>query len=111
MKKILLVLSLISCSAFADLSVKDFHNKGQSESTNTYLKGLVDGLNIANVTMEGEETSPLFCYPPFLKLSINDYKKIIDLGIAEADAKSMSQINVDSILLNKLIELYPCGYN
>jgi hypothetical protein len=111
MKKILLALSLISCSAFADLSVKDFHNKGQSKSTNTYLKGLVDGLNIANATMESEKTPPLFCYPPFLKLSMHDYKKIIDLGIEEADVKSISQINVDSILLNKLIELYPCGFN
>jgi hypothetical protein len=111
MKKIFLVLSLISCSAFADLSVKDFHNKEQSKSTNTYLKGLVDGLNIANATMESEETPPLFCHPPFLKLSVQDYKKIIDLGIGEANIKSTSQINIDSILINKLIELYPCGYN
>jgi len=111
MKKILLALALISCNAFADLSVKDFHNKGQSESTKTYLKGLADGLNVANATMASEETPPLFCYPPFLKLSMHDYKKIIDLGIREADVKSISRVNVDSILLNKLIELYPCGYN
>jgi len=111
MKKILLVLSLISCNAFADLSVADFQNKGKSESTNVYLKGLVDGLNIANSTMANEETPPLFCYPPFLKLSIGDYKKIINLGIGEAGGMAIRQINVDSILLNKLIELYPCGYN
>ena len=67
MKKILLALALISCNAFADLSVKDFHKKGQSESTKTYLKGLVDGLNVANATMASEETPPFILLPTFFE--------------------------------------------
>jgi hypothetical protein len=51
--------------------------------------------------------------PPFLKLTVADYKEIIALGIKDIPANKLNReaMDIDGVMLKKLIQLYPCGYN
>jgi hypothetical protein len=79
----------------------------------TYILGVAGGLNAANSTLVIGKSTPLFCLPPFLKLTTANYKEIIALGINDLGSNKLDKqsMDIDSILLKKLIELYPCGYN
>jgi hypothetical protein len=106
-------LLLLSQNAFASLSIAEFEEKNKSQSTDTYILGLASGLNNANSTLVQNKTPPLFCLPPFLKLTVVDYKEIIALGIKDIPANKLNRgaMDIDGILVKKLAQLYPCGYN
>jgi hypothetical protein len=74
---------------------------------------MAGGINAANSALVMSKNNPLFCLPPFLKLSTVNYKEIINLGIADLGSNKLDRqsLDIDSILLKKMIELYPCGYN
>jgi hypothetical protein len=112
MKKIFIILlgAFLSFNAFADLSIAEFENKSKAQSTNTYLLGLSNGLNTANTALIANNQPPLYCFPPYLNLTISNYREIITLGIQEL-ATSPVKPSVDEILLKRLSKLYPCGYN
>jgi hypothetical protein len=107
------VLFLLSQNAFASLSIAEFEEKNKSQSTDTYILGFANGLSNANNALIQNKTPPLFCLPPFLKLTVVDYKEIIALGIKDipANRPNREAMDIDGIMLKKLIQLYPCGYN
>ena len=104
---------LLSQSAFANLSIAEFEDKNKLQITDTYIVGFANGLSAANNALIQNKTPPLFCLPPFLKLTVVDYKEIIALGIKDipANRPNREAMDIDGILLKKLIQLYPCGYN
>ena len=106
-------LFLLSQSAFASLSIAEFEDKNKSQSTDTYIVGVGNGLSAANNALIQNKTPPLFCLPAFLKLTVVDYKEIIALGIKDISAgrPNREAMGIDGILLKKLTQLYPCGYN
>lgn len=108
---LLLVGTLVSLHASADLSIADFENKSKTHSTNTYLLGLSSGLNTVNNKLSAIQQVPLYCYPPYLKLTINDYREMIVLGVKDLAPNSPIKPSIDDVLLKQLIKLYPCGYN
>ena len=103
--------ALTSLHAYAGLSVAEFENKSKTLSTNTYLLGLSSGLNTSNKQLSTINQVPLFCYPPYLNLTINDYREMIVLGIKDIPPNSPTKPTIDEVLLKQLIKLYPCGYN
>ncbi len=106
-------LLLLSQNAFASLSIAEFEEKNKSKSTDTYILGLASGLSTVNNALVQNKTPPLFCLPPFLKLTVVDYKEIVALGIKDIPANKLNRAatDIDGIMLRKLIQLYPCGYN
>ena len=106
-------LLLLSQNAFASLSIAEYEEKSKSQSTDTYILGFASGLSTANNALIQNKTPPLFCLPPFLKLTVVDYKEIIALGIKDIPANKLNReaMDIDGIMLKKLIQLYPCGYN
>lgn len=106
-------LLLLSQNAFASLSISEFEEKNKSQSTDTYILGFASGLSAANNALVQNKIPPLFCLPPFLKLTAADYKEIIALGIKDlpANRPNREATDIDGIMLKKLIQLYPCGYN
>ena len=106
-------LLLLSQNAFASLSIAEFEDKNKFQNTDTYILGFAGGLSAANNALVQNKTPPLFCLPPFLKLTIVDYKEIIALGIKDIPANKLNReaMDIDGIMLRKLIQLYPCGYN
>jgi hypothetical protein len=106
-------LLLLSQSAFASLTIAEFEEKNKSQSTDMYIHGFASGLSTANNALIQNKKPPLFCLPPFLKLTVVDYKEITVLGIKDIPANKLNReaIDIDGIMLKKLIQLYPCGYN
>ena len=78
-----------------------------------YILGLASGLSTANNALIQNKTPPIFCLPPFLKLTAVDYQEIIALGKKDMPATRLNReaMGIDGIMLKKLIQLYPCGYN
>jgi hypothetical protein len=107
------VLFLLSQNAFASLSISDFEEKNKSQIMDVYIVGLASGLSTANHALVQNKIPSLFCLPPFLKLTVVDYKEIIALGIKDIPANKPNRdaMDIDGIMLKKLIQLYPCGYN
>ncbi len=95
------------------MSIAEFEEKNKSQSADTYILGFASGLSTANNALVQNKTSPLFCLPPFLKLTVADYKEIIALGIKDIPVGRLNReaMDIDGILFKKLAQLYPCGYN
>ena len=108
-----LLMLMVSQSAYSNMTVSSFEAKSKTQAVDTYVLGLAGGLNAANSALVANESTPLFCLPPFLKLTTANYKEIIALGIKDTSSNRLEKqsLDIDPILLKKLIELYPCGYN
>ena len=108
-----LLMSAVSQTAFCGMTVADFQAKSKTQAVEAYVLGVAGGVNAANSALVMSKSTPLFCLPPFLKLSTANYKEIITLGINDLGGSKLDRqsIDIDSILLKKMIELYPCGYN
>ena len=108
-----LLMLTISQKAFCGMTVADFQAKSKTQAVEAYVLGVAGGLNAANSALAMSKSAPLFCLPPFLKLSTANYKEIIALGINDLGSNKLDRqsMDIDQILLKKMIELYPCGYN
>ena len=108
-----LLMLLSSQAAFSSMTISSFETKSKTQAVDNYVQGLASGLNAANKALVAKESTPFFCLPPFLNLKTANYKEIISLGIKDAptDKLERQSLDIDPILLKKLIELYPCGYN
>jgi len=108
-----LIMLTVSQTAFSGMTVADFQAKSKTQAVEVYVLGLAGGVNAANSALVMSKSTPLFCLPPFLKLSTANYKEIITLGINDLGGSKLDRqsIDIDSIFLKKMIELYPCGYN
>jgi hypothetical protein len=108
-----LLMLAASQAAFCGMTVADFQAKSKTQAVEAYVLGVAGGLNAANSALVMSKSTPLFCLPPFLKLTTSNYKEIITLGINDLGNNKLDRqsTDIDSILLKKMIELYPCGYN
>ena len=108
-----LLMSAASQTAFCGMTVADFQAKSKTQAVEAYVLGVAGGLNAANSALVMGKGTPLFCLPPFLKLTTANYKEIIALGINDLGGNKLDKqsMDIDSILLKKMIALYPCGYN
>jgi hypothetical protein len=108
-----LLMLTISQKAFCGMTVADFQAKSKTQAVEAYVLGVAGGLNAANSALAMSKSAPLFCLPPFLKLSTANYKEIIALGINDLGSNKLDRqsMDIDLILLKKMTELYPCGFN
>ena len=108
-----LLMLIASQSAYSNMTVSSFEAKSKTQAVDSYVLGLASGLNAANSALVANKSTPLYCLPPFLKLTTANYKEIIALGIKDATTNKPERqsLDIEPILLKKLIELYPCGYN
>lgn len=112
MNKINMILlgALLSLNAWADLSIADFEKNSKPQSVNAYILGLSSGLNSANTALAANNQPPLYCFPPYLNLTLHNIREIISAGTKEY-SDVLVKPSVDEILLKKLSTLYPCGYD
>ena len=108
-----LLMLIASQSAYSNMTVSSFEAKSKTQAVDSYVLGFASGLNAANSALVANKSTPLYCLPPFLKLTTANYKEIIALGIKDTSSNRLEKqsLDIDPILLKKLIELYPCGYN
>jgi hypothetical protein len=79
MKKTIFTILLLFTyvNSYASLKVKVYENTQSVEMKNIYILGLVGGFLTANANLELRKQNPLFCMPPKLILSVEDYKNYV----------------------------------
>ena len=118
MRKYLIVLALCTWSASAasnapdDLvTAKEMLANPLDEHNRTYLRGVWDGLQSANVSLEENHQKRLFCQPPKLGIPLDQVISILRRYIGDdhrPTTVALADLPVDSILLSALQDIFPC---
>jgi hypothetical protein len=113
MKKItlfLIMLVFLSCtSAYADrATLKEYKQLKKEQSMVIYVKGMGDGLSLANVALKLKGQSPLYCPPPKLPVSADGYVTILDGYLEKNQHMNKEDILIGVLLLRALEYTFPC---
>ena len=112
-----LALCISSVSAASDrpldnsVSAKEMLADIQNEHNRTYLRGVWDGFQSANVSLEENHQRPLFCQPPKLEIPLDQVIDILKRYIGDDHRLSTEAIRgfpVDGVLLTALQDVFPC---
>lgn len=115
----LLLLATTGLPLRAEMTVKEYReaitsrNQSIVNLVKTYLEGLGEGMSWINTLELRKRSSPAYCEPDKLALTIQNYMQILDMEIA-ASAAAMSKTQLDStpipiLLLEGLKETFPCS--
>jgi hypothetical protein len=86
----------------------------QNEHNRTYLQGVWGGLQLANVSLEENHQTPLFCQPPKLEIPLDQVISILKRYIGNdhsMSAEAISDLPVEFVLLDALQDVFPCHLN
>lgn len=108
MKKILLCLSLISLNAFAGMTVQEYQNFKDKDALSWYIVGLGNGFAFSNTKLESLKQKRLYCLPNNYKISTSELQGLLSESITEFDSKEVLNLQIEPMLLRKLIDTYPC---
>lgn len=118
----LIVVAALLASSSARLQALDVktyrESVGQNGDTKSavaemiYITGVGEGFTWANAQLGALGREKLYCAPATAGLSLANYKDILDRQIAEETKrrteKALDQLNIESLLLQGLIEAFPC---
>ena len=112
-------LLALSSAPLQALDVKTYRESvGQDDAKRAvaemiYITGVGEGLTWANVQLNALGRERLYCAPAKPGLSLANYKDILDRHIAEEAKRrteeELDQLNIESLLLQGLIEAFPCA--
>lgn len=111
MKTVLaIVLLAFAATASADLPYGGFQAmlKDNQESTNVFLMGLGDGINVINAQLVADGDRPFFCPPRGTRFDPDDYKDILGRYERQVARKSLEEYPVSMMLLHALMVQFPC---
>lgn len=108
MKKLLLVLIVISTNVFAGMNVTQYQQIKSTEDIGWYLVGLGNGFDFSNTELHSRNEKELYCLPPKSKLSEREVRGLIDSWISEQNISDILLIEIEPVLLGQLIKKYPC---
>ena len=113
----LLMLCISTASAATDkpldnaVSAKEMLADIQNEHNRTYLRGVWDALQLANVSLEQNHQRPLFCQPPKLEIPLDQVINILKRYIGDdhrPSTEAIKNLTVDFVLLDALQDVFPC---
>ena len=97
------------------VSARDMLADIQNEHNRTYLRGVWDALQLANVSLEQNHQRPLFCQPPKLEIPLDQVINILKRYIGDDHGPLHSPFvearldtPVDGVLLDALQDVFPC---
>src|SRR5258708_21559043 len=120
----LMVVDTLLALSSAPLQALDVRTYGESVGQNgddtkravaemLYITGVGEGLTWANAQLSALGRERLYCAPAKPGLSLANYKDILDRQIAEQAKRrteeELDQVNIESLLLQGLIEAFPCA--
>jgi hypothetical protein len=117
MKKIALALYvslfifLLSMTASAEFSVKEYKQLKENDVMKTYIEGLGRGFVWANVVMKKETNKSLFCSPEKLALGKDNFIRILDDEIKRQEIDGFiktQEASIEMVLLFGLKNTFPC---
>ena len=77
-----------------------------------YVRGVYNGLTLANEMLERQKQAKLFCLPETVKLEDSNLYRFVDGGYKEDVARGMvgEKIDVETEMLLALEATYPCKH-
>lgn len=105
----LIVCTIHSSHLFA-VEVGTFDQFRENDTFMTYLDGVGKGWLWANAKLDSKKQPLLFCVPPTLSLTADNYIHLIDAKIKAARAQGglNEKAPIELILLAALEEAFPC---
>lgn len=91
-----------------DMSMSDYIEARNSPATKAYVTGLGEGLDFASHQAESLHGAPLFCAPPRLKLTTQNFIDIIEAERIVNPGKSSGPWPLVGVLLRGLVRTFPC---
>jgi hypothetical protein len=108
MKKILLILLVLTTNVFAGMNVTQYQQMKPTVDIGWYLVGLGNGFDFSNTELQSRKEKELYCLPPKSKLSEREIQGLIDSWISEQNISDVLLIEIEPVLLGQLIKKYPC---
>lgn len=94
-------------------SIQDGDDIKRAVSEMIYITGVGEGFTSANAQLSALGREKLYCAPGSQGLALANYRDILDRQIAEEakrrTADELNQLNIESLLLQGLIEAFPCA--
>ncbi len=107
-KKLLLVLLILPHVSYAGMKVSVYEKEKKTDSFKIYMSGVTNGFAFANTELEANKQKALYCPPINELIKVETYIKLLDEKIKTFPKDRYQILEIEPILLAKLIEVYPC---
>lgn len=99
---------LFASKAFAGMKVSSYEKEKNTESFKIYLTGVVNGFAFSNTELEDRKQKPLYCPPRNQLIKVDTYIKFLNEKVSQYPRDRFDKLEIEPMLLAKLIEVYPC---
>lgn len=104
------MLAMTSTFAFGGMKVSDYQLEKNTPQIEIYLKGVVNGFAFSNTELTDRKENALYCPPKDQVIEIETYIQLLDEKIRTYPKEVVGNLEIEPLLLNKLIETYPCKW-
>lgn len=104
------MLAMTSTFAFGGMKVSDYQLEKNTPQIEIYLKGVVNGFAFSNTELTDRNENALYCPPKDQVIEIETYIQLLDEKIRTYPKEVVGNLEIEPLLLNKLIETYPCKW-
>ncbi len=108
LKKLLMTIAIVPISVHAGMTVSVYEQEKNTEEIKIYISGLVNGFAFSNTELQTNKKTALFCPPGNLLIKAETYLQILDQKISTYPKDKVGRLQIEPLLLSKLIEVYPC---
>jgi hypothetical protein len=98
----------ISTSVNAGMKVSVYEKERNTDSFKIYMTGIANGFAFANTELESKKQKAFYCPPPNESIKVETYIKLLDEKISKYSKDRFEKLEIEPMLLAKLIEVYPC---
>jgi hypothetical protein len=106
--RLTLLTCLVSSSAFAGMKVSLYEKEKNTETFKIYLTGVVNGFAFSNTELENKNQKAFYCPSRNESIKVETYIKLLDEKISVYPRDRFDKLEIEPMLLAKLIEVYPC---
>lgn len=104
------LLFFVSTVSNAGMKVSDYQLEKNTSEITIYLKGVINGFAFANTELNDRKENVLYCPPKDQVIEIETYIQLLDEKIRSYPKEVVGNLEIEPLLLNKLIETYPCKW-
>jgi hypothetical protein len=105
-----LFLALLTTSSIANagMKVSTYLQEKNSEEIKIYITGVANGFAFSNTKLESYKKKAIFCQPSNLLIKVETYMQMLDEIITAYPKDKVGNLQIEPMLLDRLIEIYPC---
>jgi hypothetical protein len=107
---LVILLTLVSTTTNAGMKVSVYQLEKNTPQFEIYLKGVLNGFAFSNTELTDRKQDTLYCPPKDQVIEIDTYIQLLDEKIRSYPKDVVGNFEIEPMLLNKLIETYPCKW-